>query len=91
MNNYNKLQKYLENSFSTMPLHSTGQDHFLKPLLGYAGQKLQVLLKKEFAYLLSRCYNFHKDVFSCFFFSPPLLEALLDDGFFFTAIQQIVL
>ena len=31
------------------------------------------------------------DVFSCFFFSPPLLEALLDDGFFFTAIQQIVL
>ncbi len=30
------------------------------------------------------------DVFSCFFFSPPLLEALLDDGFFFTAIQQIV-
>lgn len=40
--------------------HAAGQDHLLVPPLGRARQKIEVLLKKEFAYLLSRCYNFHK-------------------------------
>ena len=28
--------------------------------LGDAGQKIQMFLEKEFAYLLNRCYNLHK-------------------------------
>ncbi len=40
--------------------HAAGQDHLLVPPLGRARQKIKVLLKKEFAYLLFRRYDLHK-------------------------------
>ena len=46
--------------FAAVPFYAAGQDHLLEPPLGHAGQKIKVLLKKEFAYLLFRCYNLHK-------------------------------
>ena len=46
--------------FLTMSLHTTGQNHLFRPLLGYSGQKVGMLLKKEFVYPFSRCYSLRK-------------------------------
>ena len=45
---------------SSVPFDAAGQNDSLEPALGDAGQKVEVLLEKEFAYLLNRCYDFHK-------------------------------